>query len=967
VIALLAAHAVAALLAPFLVHALGRRALAVLALPSAATAVWALLRTPSVRDGQPVVEHVSWVPSLQLELAFRTDTLTWLMVLLVGGVGALVLLYCAAYFEDDEPGLDRFAAHLTAFAGSMFGLVVSDDLLLLYVFWELTTIWSYLLIGHQTDRRESRSSATRALVVTTAGGLAMLCGIVLLGQRAGTYRLSEILADPPTGPVVTAAVVLLLAGAISKSALVPFHFWLPGAMAAPTPVSAYLHAAAMVKAGVYLVARLAPAYAGLPAWRALILGLGGLTMLLGGWRALRQCDLKLLLAYGTVSQLGFLVVLVGLGSRDAALAGLTMLVAHALFKACLFLGVGVIDHSTGTRDLRDLRGVGRRMPLLAVALGAAAASMAGLPPLLGFVGKEAAYQALLNEPGAAGSAALAAIVAGSVLTFAYSARFWFGAFTGAGDPTPVHRPGPLLLGPPAVLAVAGLLAGVLSTWLEGFLTPYTAAWPESAHPAHLGLWHGWTAALGLSLLTYAIGLVLFAARRPVESAQGLLPPLVDALRAYRAVMRGLDRVSLEVTGFLQRGSLPLSLGAILLVLVLLPGAALVAAPWPAEVRVWDNAGQLAVAVVVVVAALAAARSRRRLRAVLLVGVTGYGTAMIFLLHGAPDLALTQTLVETVSLVVFVLVLRRLPEKFTTVPDVPERIVRAVLGVLVGVAVTGMAMVASAARTAPPASEGFPEQAVDYGGGRNIVNVILVDIRAWDTMGELSVLLAAATGVASLVFLSRRNAVRAGDEVRRVRARRAVGVSRGQTPRWLARRATAPEGRRSVMFEVVTRLLFHSMVMFGLFLLFSGHNNPGGGFAAGLVVGLALAVRYLAGGRRELREAAPVAPGLLLGAGLFLSAGVGLVSMLAGGDVLQSWVFDVPLPVVGKVHLVTSLFFDLGVFLVVVGLLLDVLRSLGSAVDQQAEADAGARTTDTATGAPADTTGPTPGATPEVAR
>lgn len=429
---LLLVHFLAAAVAPVLVGVLGRRAFLLLAVVPAAAFGWALTWTARIADGGMATEAIAWVPALNLELAFALGPLQWVMVLVVTGVGALVLVYCAWYFATDEPGLPAFAGTFVAFAGAMLGLVVADDLLVLYVFWELTTVFSYLLIGHDPTKRASRAAGMQALLVTTFGGLAMLVGILLIGVEAGTFRISEVLADPPTGPAITTAVVLLLLGAVSKSALFPFHFWLPGAMAAPTPVSAYLHAAAMVKAGVYLVALAAPAFAGVPGWHGLLLSLGVFTMLLGGWRSLRQQDIKLLLAYGTVSQLGFLLVVVSVGTRAAALAGLAMLVAHALFKATLFLVVGIVDHQTGTRDLRQLSGVGRAAPVLAATAVLAGASMAGLPPLVGFVAKESVYGALIGvaQDGdstsigrLAGWAVLIGVVLGSALTAAYTARF----------------------------------------------------------------------------------------------------------------------------------------------------------------------------------------------------------------------------------------------------------------------------------------------------------------------------------------------------------------------------------------------------------------------------------------------------------------------------------------------------------------------------------------------------------------
>ena len=380
-ITLIAAHFAAAVLAPWLVGVLRSRAFLVLAWVPLVSFGWALSNTGGVRDGQASVEIVSWVPSLDVELAFRMGALQWLLALIVTGIGALVLAYCAWYFADDDPGLASFAGTFVAFAGSMLGLVLCDDLLVLYVFWELTTVFSYLLIGSDPAKRASRQAAMQALLVTTLGGLAMLVGMLMLGQQAGTHRISELLADPPTGPATTVAVALLLVGALSKSALFPFHFWLPGAMAAPTPVSAYLHAASMVKAGVYLVALLAPGFAGTAGWHEVVLTLGVGTMLLGGWRALRQYDVKLLLAYGTVSQLGFLLIVFSIGTRATALAGLAMLLAHALFKATLFLVVGIVDHQAGSRDLRELSGLGRTAPVLFGTALVAGASMAGLPPL----------------------------------------------------------------------------------------------------------------------------------------------------------------------------------------------------------------------------------------------------------------------------------------------------------------------------------------------------------------------------------------------------------------------------------------------------------------------------------------------------------------------------------------------------------------------------------------------------------
>ncbi|MFG2055010.1 Na+/H+ antiporter subunit A [Micromonospora sp. NPDC048930] len=924
---LLILHLVAALLAPLLVRWWGPRACYPLALAPAATVGWAVAHTGAVRDGGAVVETYPWIPQLQLDLALRVTTLSWLMLLLVGGVGALVLVYSARYFHAGSAGLARFAAVMVAFAGAMLGLVVSDDLLLLYVFWELTTVFSYLLIGHSTERRSSRLAAAQALTVTTLGGLAMLVGFLLLGHHAGGYRWSQLVAGPlPGGGYLAVAVLLVLTGALAKSAVFPFHSWLPVAMAAPTPVSAYLHAAAMVKAGVFLVGLLGPALAAVGPWRPVTAVAGLVTLVLGGWAALRQTDLKLLLAYGTVSQLGLLVVVLGAGTPKAALAGAMMLLAHGLFKAALFLVVGILDHRAGSRDLRELSGVGRGAPLLAGIAVLAAASMAGLPPLLGFVAKEAVLGAFPGRP-----LVLAVVVAGSALTVAYSIRFCWGAFAARpGIPdTGIERPPAAMLWPAGLLALAGLAAGPGAGPLGDLLRPYAELFGPVEE--RLALWHGPTAALGLSAVAVGGGVLLHLVRGPLAPALARLRFPVGGNQGYEWVTHRFDRFAIEVTGATQRGSLPQYLGTILLALVLVPGSAmLLTRPWRNEIAAWDNPVQLVVCVVIAVAALLAVRARRRLTAMLLVGVTGYGTAMMFVLYGAPDLALTQFLVETATIAVFVLVLRRLPERFSARPLRRSRWVRRGIGAAAGLVLAGLALAASGARRFPSISASFPDLAVAQGYGRNVVNVTLVDIRAWDTMGEISVLVVTATGVASLIF----ERSRTGPRPRRLRP---AGPRPDRRTVWLRGGATLPARRRSIVFEVVTRLIFHTVLLFSLFLLVSGHNAPGGGFSGGLVASLALAVRYLAGGRYELAEAAPVGAGTVLGAGLAVSVGGGVLGLLLAGDVLQSVKVNLWLPLVGHFHLVTSLFFDIGVYLIVVGLVLDILRSLGAEVDRHVEA------------------------------
>lgn len=951
-ILLLGVFGIGSMVLPALAARLGRRVFLLAGLIPLAGFVHALLALPTVLGGAAVVERVPWVPELALELAFRLDALSLLLALVVTGVGSLVLVYCAAYFRHGDRGIPRFVGVLVAFAGSMYGLVIADDVYLVFVFWEATSIFSYLLIGQQRDRRASRNAALQALLVTTLGGLVMLVGLVLLAAEAGTSSLSGILADPPpTGPAVIAAIALILVGILSKSAIVPFHFWLPGAMAAPTPVSAYLHAAAMVKAGIYLAARLAPGFAEVPGWRETLVVLGLLSMLLGGVQALRQTDLKLLLAFGTVSQLGFLVLVAGWGTAESAVAAGVLLLSHALFKSALFLIVGIVDHGSGTRDLRKLSGFGRRAPVLATAATLAVLSMAGLPPLLGFVAKESVLTALLHDAGAGdvlAMAAVAGVVAGSAITVAYGARFLWGAFaTKRGVAVPEAKAFPsvetwVFFAPPVLLAATGLGVGVLVPLLDPAMQPLAAGYAHAGDVEHLALWHGLQPALLASAISIALGLALaalVARRTPAEEPTS--SPV--ALAAYRAAVRGIDRFAATVTSLTQRGSLPFYLAVIFVVVIGVLGVSLTAVrTWPESWTLAHLPAEVAVGGIMIAGALAVPFAAKRFQAVVLVGVTGVGMAALFALYGAPDLALTQVLVELVTLIAVVLVLRRLPARLGDKHGTRHRIPRALLGAAVGVTMAVVAVAATAARTGLPISEAWAELAVEQGHGYNVVNVALVDLRGWDTMGELSVVIAAATGVASLIFLRSRTddlpRVSRSDARRSIRERRRATAPQTAADRssWLLAGRTLHPTNRSILLEVVVRLLFHPLMLLSLYLLLVGHNAPGGGFAGGLVAGLALTARYLAGGRFELGAAAPFDAGKVLGTGLVLAVGTALVPLAFGVDALTSTWFTIDLGVIGSVDFVTSTIFDIGVYLVVIGLVLDVLRSLGAEVDRQAE-------------------------------
>ncbi|MCX5200224.1 Na+/H+ antiporter subunit A [Streptomyces sp. NBC_00237] len=951
-------HFVLALCAAPLVRRRGPRAFVVLAVPPVVALGWALAQWDRVVAGRPTDEAWTWIEDYGVEVAFRLDALAMLMVLLAAGIGALVLLYCVSYFDVGEPRLGPFAGQLLGFAGAMLGLVLADDLLVLYLFWELTTVLSFLLIGYDCEKRAGRRSALQALLVTSTGGLAMFVGFLMIGEAAGTYRISRIIEEPPpASTALSTAVVLVLCGAIAKSAIWPLSVWLPNAMAAPTPVSAYLHAAAMVKAGVYLVARLAPAFADVPPWRPVLLTLGTVTMLLGGWRALRQHDLKLVLAYGTVSQLGFLVVLAGVGTYDAALAASAMILGHALFKAPLFLVTGIVDHAAGTRDLRELSGVGRALPRVCATAVVAGASMAALPPLLGFVAKEAAFEALLNgTPGERW--VLAFIVVGSALTVAYTVRFLWGAFArkpGRAD-THVHRVGAAFLAPPALLAVACLVLGPAVAWPAGLFERYAAQYPVPEHPYHLALWHGFGPALGLSALAWVLGAALFVLRGPV-AALGARLAWPSAERAFDGTVLGVERGALQLTGYVQKGSLPAYVATVLSVVVCgLLAVFVVDRPWqegPPAPRPWDSPWQAVVAALTCACALLCLTVQRRMQAAVLAGLTGYGTALLYVVHGAPDLALTQFGVETVSTVVLVLVLRRLPLFFGD-GDARKRYRRVwglVLALFSSVVAAVAVWLAAGARQGTPIGAAMVGATAEH-GLKDVVATILVDFRAWDTLGESAVLVAAVAGVTSLLFTDSGQedpeapgAWRASSRVSREERAAQVREHAEHDPSpydlaaperdWLAAGGATDPRHRSVVFEVIARLIFHPILMLSAYLLFCAENLPGGGFVGGLVAGIALTIRYLAGGRYELEAATGFHAGFFVGLGLAVSTTVALAGLL-GGTVLRSWSWHGHLPLVGDWHVGTSVFFDIGVYLLVTGVVLDTVRALGAWMDQGAE-------------------------------
>lgn len=926
-LAVLLLHAVLGIVLLGVGQRLGARAFLAAAVAPIVTLVLFGWRAGDLVRGEPVTTSFDWVPQLGLTIDLRLDAVGLVLALIVSGVGLLVCIYAVGYFSNPGPAIGRLAGLLTLFAGAMLGIAASDHLLALFVFWELTSITSYLLIGNDDEQAQARAAALSAILITGMGGLVMLAGFVVIGQDAGTYRLSELLVAPPTGTAVGVGVVLVLVGAFTKSAQLPFGGWLPGAMVAPTPISTYLHAATMVKAGVFLVARLAPVLGDVSTWRPIVLTVASATMITGAWRALRQYDLKLLLAYGTVSQLGFLMLLFGTGKYAIAQAGLVVLIAHAAFKAALFMVVGIVDHQTGTRDVRQLSGLGRGWrPVIAISV-VAAASMAGVPPLVGFIGKEKALDALLDADFGGAAVVVAVVVVGSALTFAYSARFVLGvsgrlvdvtASDAALAPGTAPPPARLFVAPAALLGMASVAFGVVPWLIDALVRGATTTLYADSEPKHVELWAGFNSALLLSSIIIATGVGLVMVRVRVERLQrvahGAVAWMPDANRVFTATVSGVSQFGRRVTGVVQNGSLPAYLVVIIGVAVVAPlGPALAGFDgFPTLIGNWVH---VPIVAVVTVAAVGATVIRRRIAAALMLGAVGFGMAAFYVVQGAPDLALTQFAIETLATVLFVLVLRFLPRQFVDERAAIRLPIRLVVSGLTFVSVFVFALVAAQARddvTQAPVSAEMIDRAVPDGKGSNVVNVILVDFRGFDTLGEITVLAVAALGLVALARAARRPGDGAGSE--------------------------RPSFARLPVVDASIRLLYPSILVAAVYFLFAGHNQPGGGFVGGLTAAAAISLRYVAGGLAAVRTSVPVAPWTVLGVGLSTSVATAIVPLVLGGSVLEHALWEVDVPVLGTIKTTSALPFDIGVFLVVVGVILMAYEAFGEeASDTDADA------------------------------
>jgi len=919
-LALIAALPLLGALLPGLAIRAGRNACAVATgVVTALALALVAAHAPAVMGGEVITARINWLPGLGLNANFMIDGLGLLFALLILGIGLLIILYARFYLAPADP-MGRFFTFLLLFQGAMLGIVLSDNILLLLVFWELTSLTSFLLIGFWHHSPEGRQGARMALIVTGGGGLALVAGMLILGRVAGSYDLSVILtqraAIQDSGWYLPALLLILL-GAFSKSAQFPFHFWLPHAMAAPTPVSAYLHSATMVKAGLFLLARLWPVLAGTPEWFYLVTTTGLVTLLVGAKVALFKDDLKALLAYSTVSQLGLITMLLGFGTKAAALAAVFHIVNHASFKAALFMVAGMVEHATGSRDITRLGGLRAAMPLTFAMATLAALAMAGVPPLNGYLSKEMMLEAATQARYLGNSWLIAALAtAGALMSVGYSLRFvghtFLGPPSGATEQLP-HDPGPGLWAAPlglVGLAVAiGLAPMAVVSWLvEAAASTVTG----EAVAAQIGLWHGVTPALALSGLALGGGALVFWGHAPLNRLW-LATPRPDAKRIFEGVIDLLTAAARAASAHLHNGTLSRYL-AILVGAVTATGAAVFAtalhSPGGHPMLPITLAPAVGWALLVVAAVAVVVVHHARLLALVLLGVVGLMVATGFAWLSAPDLALTQIAVEVATVLLLLLALNFLPQ---TTPFESGKLRRACDGVIAGVAGLAIGGLSYALMTRdfgfPPVADYHLANALSGGGGHNVVNVILVDFRGYDTFGEITVL-----GIAALVIFALIEAVlRPGAADDRLRA---------------SQPARAPSGERHVLLLVVaTRMILPLALMVAVFIFLRGHNQPGGGFIAGLVVAIALVMHYMASGFAWSQERRAFSYHSLIAAGVLIALATGAGSWLLGRPFLTSAYGYLNLPPLAPFELATAMLFDTGVFFAVLGAVMLVLASI----------------------------------------
>jgi multicomponent K+:H+ antiporter subunit A len=901
---------------------------------------------PQIAEGEVVRTTLQWAPALGLEFTLRMDGFAWLFAMLVTVMGALVILYARYYMAAQDP-VPRFFSFFLAFMGAMLGVVLSGNLIQLVVFWELTSLTSFMLIAYWYHRSDARRGARMALTVTAAGGLCLLAGMLILGRIVGSYDLDTVLVS---GDLVRAhtwylpALILIALGALTKSAQFPFHFWLPHAMAAPTPVSVYLHSATMVKAGVFLLVRLWPVLAGTEAWFWIIGSAGLFSLVLGAYAAIFQRDMKGVLAYSTISHLGLITLLLGLNSSLALIAAIFHIMNHATFKASLFMAAGMVDHETGTRDLSRLSGLYRAMPITATLAMVGAASMAGVPLFNGFLSKEMFFAETTFVSGnlitRIGLPAMA--VVWGTFSVAYSLRFILQVFFGppAKDlPKRPHEPPRWMLLPSALLVTACLVVGVIPARTIG---PYLDVAARSVlgpdMPFHsLAVWHGLNLPLIMSLLAMAGGVVLYRALGKYQQGMAVVPLIdrFDGKRIFQFLLKKLESSARSLIYWLSTERLQVQL--LLLICAVfasaliplsnggLPVGNLAVAPvHPAFALMWLVGAACAIG--------AATQAKyHRLAALSLAGAAGLATCMTFVWFSAPDLALTQLIVEVVTLVLLLLGLRWLPPRYKSVDDrvVPlqarlrartRRLRDLVLAIVAGAGLSALSYAVLTRQAGEGISPFFIKNSLALAGGSNVINVILVDFRGFDTLGEITVVGIVALSVFALLRRFRPAPESMGLPVQQQAQDAQI---RGWAP---DPHALLPEGPM-MLPGVFVQLLLPISGMVAVFFLLRGHNEPGGGFVGGLIVATAVILQYLVGGTAWAESRTRIYPQYWIGAGLLCAGGAGVSAWLVSRPFLSALAWHATLPVIGEVHLSTVLLFDLGVFLLVIGATVLILVAL----------------------------------------
>lgn len=908
----------------------GKGAITMAAGASTALALFGVLgHIPALLDGQVIQTQLAWLPSAGLNANFMLDGLGLLFALLILGIGLLIIIYARFYLSEDDP-FAQFFVFLLLFQGAMLGIVLSDNILLLLLFWELTSLTSFLLIGYWKDSAEARRGARMALAVTGAGGLAMFAGLLLLGQIAGSYDLSVILTQKDaiqSSPLYLPALVLIVLGAFTKSAQMPFHFWLPHAMAAPTPVSAYLHSATMVKAGLFLLARLWPVLAGSDAWFYIVATTGLLTMVYAAKVAIFKDDLKAILAYSTVSHLGLITFLLGLGTKAGAIAAVFHILAHATFKAPLFMVAGIVDHGAHSRDIRALGGLRHAMPITFGLALLATLSMAGVPPLNGFLSKEMALELAAHTPWA-GMGWLVPVVAslGAMMSVAYSLRFLGGVFMGPARPAlgDVHDASLGLWLPPAVLVVLVVLVGLAPMTLAVWLVDLAAgAVTGGAVQAKIVHWHGLASpALWMSVFAFAAaGLILWAYPRLRAIWDGAPKP--DGNAAFTHILNAAVITARATVLRIHDGALSRYMAIGIATILALGAYAYFSGDTSAPTRAMTplTGGVLALAVIFLITlGFALLRHQDRVLALLLVGVLGLLISAGFAYMSAPDLALTQIAVEVVTVILMLLALNFLPKTTPHETGFVQRAGAVILAVLAGLATAALAY-AIMLRDAgfAPISAFHLEQSKPGAGGTNAVNTIIVDFRGFDTYGEIIVL-----GIAALIISAL---------VEGLLANRAV---RSRLDPIFPMQGRAGD-RHPMMLVVATRFLLPIGLLIGVYIYLRGHNLPGGGFVAGLVFAIAMLLQYIASGYGWSVARKRINYHSMIGAGVLVASATGIGSWFAGRPFLTSNFTYIDLPPLEKFEVATAALFDLGVFLCVLGAVMLALATLARLAQAGGEA------------------------------